>query len=181
MDAMLATALVEEPGTQVPAPPREPKRWQHRTAGPTYGEWVRSTDPMQLTKAERRLLAAERAWEQEHPALVVALDLLVGETVQLVKERRTLAEDIEGHVPYTRGIPKFYPAGMRVRITARFGPFLQGRMGDGVPLLLRPEWVARVADLLGGQRHEQEQAERCEVQDPVVVDGMAEDRPEDRA
>lgn len=57
-----------------------------------YGQWLR--DPAhahELTRAERRFLEDERAWDADNPREVEALEKLVGRAVRLRKTYRTYA------------------------------------------------------------------------------------------
>lgn len=111
----------------------------------TYGQWLRETDPEELTKAERLMVAAEVAWERDNPHEVARLDALVGQHVVLRRAMATLATSVEVGTPRVGSIPTSYPAGTRFVVFARAGRYLLGRLaGEGGVYRLRPEWVRMV-------------------------------------
>lgn len=124
-----------------------PKRWLRSTE--TYGKWLRTAPSEQLTRAERTFLRNERRWEAENPKHVALLMGMVGSLVRLRSTniggpRVTWASDVKDHVPYTRGLPKAYQAGMLFRIIERVGDRLLGRAMDGVIIQLRLAWISPI-------------------------------------
>jgi len=113
-----------------------------RGSGKTYGEWLREADPLSLTRAERALLKEESEWEKENLAEVKILESYIGGVYRLREAHRTLFTDIVlgGTMEDKRG-PHIYPAWTKVRVFARVGSYLLGRMLDGTVLRLRREWI----------------------------------------
>lgn len=93
---------------------------------PTYGEWVRAQPLDRLSSDERERLEAERVWEQQHPAEVRELDLLVGRQVEISRRLETVAgsEAPDGFVATAKEdgkAPLFYPEGSGGTAEARLG------------------------------------------------------------
>ncbi len=135
----------EDVGTQVPAttydkdPPVRP-RWKKETA--TYGQWVRSIPSNRLTKDERRHLTEERDWEKANPKEVVRLEAFVDVVWRLCRDMETLHTEAS-HAPFRRGT-KVHPKGSRIRVFARTGEYLLGRLFDGTVLRLKAEWLEAI-------------------------------------
>lgn len=104
----------------------------------TYGEWVRSVDPAELTRSERRLLVEERAWARENARLVHGLDAMVGREYQLATTMATVA-----HEAGVENEPHWWSAGTRLRILARVGSSLLGEVQSryGLVLLVQAHWL----------------------------------------
>ncbi len=116
-----------------------------------YGQWLR--DPAhahELTRAERRFLEDERAWDADNPREVEALEKLVGRAVRLRKTYRTYAVTDRDKAAEARSAPPrarlapspdAYMGGRKLVVFARAGRSLLARMGDGTVLLVRAGWV----------------------------------------
>lgn len=111
----------------------------------TYGQALRSTDPSKLTRREREWLESERAWDAANPALVKALDALVGKYVRLRENHPSYevdvpAEELRGRTPIR------YRSDVVYLIKYRAREYLVGDPVAGELLQLRIEWVRPLSE-----------------------------------